>query len=68
MKPKSYWIKERHNPQLGVYYVKMGRITQKEATRYTHTAYGTNIMHKYDSDEAYISAIAQLIRDGHRVF
>ena len=26
MKPKYWWIKERHNPQLGVYYVAIGRL------------------------------------------
>lgn len=57
---KSYWIKERHNPQLGVYYVPCGQITKKEALSYIRALYGDNIMHEYKTEAEYTAEIQRL--------
>lgn len=68
MKGKYFWIKERDNPQLGTYYVAMGNITTKEAKKYeSPRLYGSNIMHKYDTKEAYETALFYLKREGKRI-
>ena len=65
---KRYWIKERHNPQLGRYYVPMGQLTNMESMKHEKTTpYGTNIMLPYDSERAYLDAIAVLKKTGESI-
>lgn len=54
----KWWIKERHNPQLGVYYVAMGQMSKAEARTHESTVYGSNVMLPYDTEEAYKEALA----------
>lgn len=32
--PKKFYIKERHNPQTGVYYVACGQMSKQQAKSY----------------------------------
>lgn len=47
----KYYIKERHNPQIGIYYVAMGPMSVKEAQSRENTLYGNNIMRGYGLKE-----------------
>mgnify|MGYP001588453133 FL=1 len=68
MAGKYFWIKERHNPQLGVYFVAMGQITTKDARNYeTRSSYGDNYMHRFTSKEVYEKRLAELKAKGERV-
>lgn len=68
MAAKYFWIKERDNPQLGTYYVAMGQISVKEAQKYERKSlYGSNIMHRFVSKEAYEKRLSELKAKGERV-
>ena len=68
MTGKYYWIKERHNPQLGVYYKLYGRgLTVKEAKSMGSSLYGFNYMLKYKTEAEYNNAIEKLKARGERV-
>ena len=67
MAGKYYWLRERHNPQLGTYYVAHGKITLQEAREYAIPLYGTNKMHKFRTKEAYEAEIEMLKSQGKRV-
>jgi hypothetical protein len=60
MRPKLWWIKERHNPQLGVYYSAMGQLSKAAAKRYEKPLYGDDYMLGFDSEEAYNAKLAEL--------
>lgn len=64
---KRYWIKERHNPQLGIYYVACGQLSKTEAKRAESPLYGDNYMLSYDTEEAYLARLAELREKGERV-
>lgn len=64
---KSYYIKERHNPQLGTYYVRCGQMTKKEAKQHTTPGYGYNVMMEYKTEEEYQEAINTLVEKGERI-
>lgn len=66
-KSLSYWIKERYNPQLGVYYVAYGQISVRMAKAAEKARYGVNTMHRYGTKEEYIKAINALEDKGERV-
>jgi hypothetical protein len=66
-KPKQYWIKERHNPQLGVYYVACGQLSVKEARKKEQTIYGENVMLCYETEESYRAALESLRKRGESV-
>lgn len=53
MKPKFWYIKQRHNPQLGVYHVALGNISQKEARAYEKPLYGDNLIIRFSSEAEY---------------
>lgn len=55
-----YWIKERHNPQLGKYYIAEGQMSVTKAKYYQKAAYGVNIMHRFDTLEAYQAKMREL--------
>ena len=65
---KFYWIKERHNPQLGVYYVRMGQISVREANQHDNPLYGHNILHRYETQEQYDAELARLEREGCSIY
>jgi hypothetical protein len=63
-----YYIKERHNPQLGIYYVAKGQMTKKEARSIgSCSVYGYNIMLAFETEKEYLAALAGLRKDGQRV-
>lgn len=65
---KSFWIKERHNPQLGVYYVACGQMTVKDARKYENgSLYGYNVMHRCANERAYQKRLAELKEAGESV-
>ena len=66
-KPKYYWIKERHNPQLGTYYVLCGQLAVKEAKLRERSIYGSNTMHKYATEKEYDDAVDLIMERGERV-
>lgn len=61
---RKWWLKERHNPQSGVYYVPMGRISNAEAKRNESPLYGHNIMHSFATPEEYRAKIEALEKEG----
>lgn len=65
---KSYFIKERHNPQLGVYYVAEGQMTKKAAkSAEDNCVYGSVNMLEYKTETEYKDAIELLIEKGERI-
>ena len=64
---KPYWIKERHNPQLGVYYVAMGQKSVREAKKFEKSLYGMNYMHRFDSEREYIAELEKLRAAGETI-
>jgi hypothetical protein len=64
---KPYWIKERHNPQLGVYYVACGQMSETAAKAYERSKYADNTMHRFDDEASYLARLAELRKDGERV-
>lgn len=65
---KPFWIKERHNPQLGTYYVAMGQMANNAAKKYElGTLYGDNIMLRFETEKAYLRELEQLRGLGKRV-
>lgn len=67
MKRLQYWIKMRVNPQLGTYFIACGQMTKKAAKDAERTVYGFNVMHAFDTEEAYIGRIAELRAAGATV-
>lgn len=67
MKAKKFWIKERHNPQTGVYYVACGQLSATKAKDHGRAIYGENVMHGFDSEAAYMARIEALRAKGERV-
>jgi hypothetical protein len=66
-RPLPYWIKERHNPQLGIYYVACGRLSKADAMKAERALYGDNIMRRFDTLEAYQARLDELRKAGERV-
>lgn len=67
MSSKPYWIKERDNPQLGVYYVACGQMAVRTADRATRPLYGSNRMLRFDTKTEYETKLQQLREAGERV-
>ncbi len=65
--PQKFYIKERHNPQLGVYYVRKGQMSRKDAYECTQAVYGHNNMLPFDTEEEYLAKIEELKAAGHNV-
>jgi hypothetical protein len=63
----KYWIKERHNPQLGCYYVGLGQLSKTAARKYERPLYGENIMHSFDTESAYQARLDELRAAGESV-
>jgi len=66
---KLYYIKERHNPQLGKpYYTAYGQLSKRAAKDKEGSLYGYNVMLKFESKEEYQAEIERLINSGHNVY
>jgi len=65
---KKFYIKERHNPQLGIAYYCMGQMTKKDAKKHEESLYGYNILLPYETEEEYKTATEKLKSEGKRVF
>ena len=61
---KPYWIKERHNPQLGIYYTALGQLSKTAARRHESPRYGENIMLRFDTEEEYQAELNRLRKEG----
>lgn len=59
---KPWWIKERCNPQTGVYYVACGQLPVREAKRAAATIYGNNYMLRFDTVGAYMAKAGRVAR------
>ena len=64
---KQYWIKERHNPQLGIYYIACGQLSKSAAMRMEDTLYGFNVMYPYDTEEEYQDRLKALRNLGNKI-
>lgn len=62
-----FWIKERHNPQTGVYYVALGQMSKTAAKGYKSTLYGENVMLRFETETEYQAKLAQLKNEGECV-
>lgn len=60
MKAEKFWIKERENPQIGTYFVRMGPMSIRAAKKYENPIYGNSIMHSYDDEASYNLEIQRL--------
>lgn len=57
---KSYWIKERHNPQFDTpYYVACGQLSKSEAKRKGSPLYGSINMLEYKTRAEYLQAMCK---------
>lgn len=63
----SHWIKERDNPQTGIYFIPKGQLTVKEAESMENTLYGFNTMHRYKTEKEYLEAIEVLKSRGCKI-
>ena len=64
----NYYIKERHNPQLGIYYVACGKMTKKVAKAYEdRPLYGTNYMLSFKTKKEYNDKLDSLRATGESV-
>lgn len=60
MKAKKYWIKERYNPQLGIYFVACGQLSKTAAAIEGKAIYGRNTMFAYETEKEYLDRIKYL--------
>lgn len=66
-KSEYYWIKERYNPQLGIYYARCGNLSIKEAKQAEKTVYGSNRMIRFNSEKEYLKEIERIEGEGKSV-
>lgn len=64
---KPWWIIERHNPQLKVYFVGLGQLSKTAAKRHGRPIYGTNYVHEYPTEADYKAKLAELKKKGNSV-
>ena len=57
---KSFWIKERENPQIGIYYTACGQLSKTAAKKMEKSIYGTNTMLEYQTEKEYKKALTTL--------
>jgi len=62
-----YWIKERRNPQTGTYYRACGKLPVKEGKLMASSLYGSNTMHRFESEAEYETEVARLKTAGERI-
>lgn len=63
----KYWILKRYNPQLGVYYCGLGKMSKKDAKSRENTLYGDNYVTPYDTVEEYSKELKRLDEAGEVV-
>jgi len=63
---KKYYIKERNNYQ-SIYYCAEGQLSKAAAKRMENSIHGINVMHAFDTEEAYNARLAYLRKKGERV-
>jgi hypothetical protein len=61
---KRFWIKERHNPQLGTYYVACGQLSKTTVKAQRQSLHGHNVMHGFDNWEDYNTRLIELQNAG----
>lgn len=64
---QKYWIKQRHNPQLGTYWVACGQMTKRAAKQQESPLYGDNVMHPFETKESYDLKVRDLLASGEKV-
>lgn len=64
---KRFYIKQRHNPQLGTYYVACGRLSKREAKAKERSLFGDNTMLGFDTGEEYLEMLSSLRAAGEHV-
>lgn len=66
---KSWWIKERENPQLGTYYVALGELSKSKARRSSRgrSIYGASRLIELKTEVDYLKALEKLKADGHKI-
>jgi len=68
MAVRLYWIKERHNPQSGIYFIAYGnQLSKKEAKAKESSRYGNNFMYSFNTEKEYKAEIERLKKEGSRV-
>lgn len=67
MNNKPFWIKKRHNPQLGTYFVACGRMSLAEARGQEYALYGSNEMLRLDTEAEYLDKLEELRAAGEEV-
>ena len=65
---KKWYIKERHNPQLGIYYCLLNQLTKKEAKEYEKSIYGDNYILSFDTKEEYENKIKELEKNKEKIY
>ncbi len=60
MKCKYWWIKERHNPQIGVYYTPLGQVSIAYAKKLERPLYGYNVMLRFENQKDYESKLKEI--------
>jgi hypothetical protein len=64
----NWWVRTRHNPQLGTYYVAMGQMSKARAKEWMDKSlYGSNSMEPYPTEEEYNARLKQLRDAGERI-
>lgn len=64
---RPWWIKERTNPQTGIYYVPMGQMLVKEARRCERSLYGSNNMLRFSTERQYQAKLKELRDAGENI-
>ena len=64
---RPWWVKERHNPQLGTYHVACGQMSKTAARKAESSLYGYNIMRPFDTEKEYTAHLEYLREKGERV-
>lgn len=65
---QSFWIKQRHNPQTGIYYVACGQMAKKDARENEEPLYGYNVMLEFKDETEYKTRLKELRTKGERVY
>ena len=64
---RPWWVKERHNPQLGIYHVACGQMSKTAAKKHEDCKYGYNIMRPFGTEKEYTAHLEYLREKGERV-
>lgn len=67
MRINPYWIIERYNPQLGIYYIGKGQMTRSAAKKYKTPGYGVNVLQMFNNEHDYLARLLFLRAAGRDV-